>query len=332
MSKSYQLDVESDNPRPLESYRYLIETFYIKSVIARFSCKIALALPNEFSGEPTKAPDIIKKHFKIPKDAPLVESVESSLQKILDEFKEFNQQNCHNWSPLQIYTLDLSYLFYRICITFVHSNTLSQNDHRHTFILYDLHSLKPLDLTNVKNILDINKVLPESFEVIDKSLVYLRNFDVHSEQSDFLSRGIVISSIDAAAQVLMYSYQVAPTDKVRHYLELAETILTMPVIWFKWETAEIIKNAITEFLTMHPPLTLNDNALLSLNSFSPMSSSATSSDFNDTPWFTNEGNWVQDLNSIFTFHDLNVPMQLFQSEEQTSLSEQDLSAILTDLL
>lgn len=255
LSKSYQYDVENNNPRLFKWYFYLIETFYIKSVISRISSKIILQLPHASAPGIPKAPPPIQKHFKPDLFIPLPKAqsnLEEGIDQILNEFYEFNQTCRKDWSPLQAYTLDLFYLFFRINMNFVRDSARNPYAKIHSFSLYRQHTPEELDLTDVDNVLRIHKSIPQSIELIERTHAHLSNPINYYEQTDFLPRGIIVSSVDSAAQVLMYAYRLEESDIIRQYIVMAEGIFTIPIIWGNWETSEILRNVLHNFLEEHP--------------------------------------------------------------------------------
>lgn len=257
LSKSYQYDVENNNPRLFKWYFYLLETFYIKSVVARISCKIILQLPHSCDPTLPKAPWQVLSHFRPELFKPypkLQPNVEERIAQVLDEFQQFNQSCRKDWSPLQAYTLDLFYLFYRINMYFIRDSVRNPDGRNHPFSLYKHHSPTELDLTNVDNVLRVHKAIPESIQLLDRTYSHLVNPVNYYEQTDFLPRGIIISAVDSAAQVLMYAYRLEASDQLRQHIELAEAILNIPIIWGDWGTSELLKTVIRNFLDANPVL------------------------------------------------------------------------------
>ena len=163
MSKSYKYDMESNNPRLFDSYYYMVETFYVKAVISRVSCKLILNLPNHqlspiFNEDDDDGTEKTS------------HSIELNVQRVLTEFKEFIEANRHTFSPLQDYTLEMYRLFYTICLGFLRSSLKGSSTQ---FSLYLRHIPKGLDLTDVNNILRLHRIVPDAILVIDRTFTYL---------------------------------------------------------------------------------------------------------------------------------------------------------------
>ncbi|KAI8637433.1 hypothetical protein BD408DRAFT_424558 [Parasitella parasitica] len=255
LSKAYQYDIENKNPRLLKWYFYLIETFYIKSVVARVSCKLILQLPHASDPELPKAPSYILQQINpnlfapYPKNRP---GIEERITEVLEDFHDFIQKNRKDWSPLQAYTIELFYLFYRISLYFVRDSVLKPDGKRNPFSIYERYTPTELDLTNVENVLRVHKAVPESIELIQKTFAHLSSPINYYDQTDFLPRGIIVSAVDAAAQVLMYAYRLEASDAIRQHIDMAEAILSIPIIWGDWATCDILKTVIHKFLHANP--------------------------------------------------------------------------------
>ncbi|KAK4514993.1 UDP-galactose transporter [Mucor velutinosus] len=290
LSKSYQYDVENNNPRLFKWYFYLLETFYIKSVIARVSCKLILQLPH--SSDPTlpKAPWQVLSRFRPELFKPypkLQPNVEERISQVLDEFQQFNDACRKDWSPLQAYTLDLFYLFYRINMYFIRDSVRNPDGRNHPFSLYQQHTPTELDLTNVDNVLRVHKAIPESIQLLARTYTHLINPVNYYDQTDFLPRGIIISAVDSAAQVLMYAYRLEASDQLRQHIEKAEAILNIPIIWGDWGTCELLRTVIHNFLDANPVLPEKDKTATGREEPSLSSNSSVSTHENDAPSFDN---------------------------------------------
>jgi hypothetical protein len=363
LSRSYQYDLDSSNPRLFKSYYYLAETFYIKAVISRFSCKIILQLPH--TSQVTLPKVISEKVCNSKPCRPVSEStsiIRDGIQKVLKEFKEFNETSKKDWSTLQIYTLELFCSFFTICLAFLRDSVSNPDESTRPFSLYKHHLPDKLDLTDVENVLHVNETVPEAISVIEKSFAYLSEPENYYQQSNFLPRGIIISSVDAASHILMYSYQLEQTDKVRYYLEMASLVLSMPAIWGDWGTAELVKIVIDDFLKANPSVpapsslfdsnsTINSNSdyasssgssfyevnagnidsMTSLLQDQQMAAQPVINDFINNPWLTGQEPWIQDINSIIYSSSLFPVPMMNQPSTESENNQQELYNILNDL-
>jgi hypothetical protein len=368
LSRSYQYDIESNNPRLFKSYYYLVETFYIQAVVSKFSCKIILQLPHSSRTTCNSTSDM-ERLYKTKCYKPVSKAssmIKTGIQQVLEEFKAFNETHKKDWSKLQVYTLELFCSFFSICLYFLRDSISNPDERKHPFSLHKRHLPGKLDLTDVDNVLHVHETVPEAIGLIEKSFAYLSDPENYYQQSDFLPRGIIISAVDAASQVLMYSYQLEQTEQVRYYLEMAALVLSMPAVWGDWGTAELVKGIIDDFLKAHPQFdsaTANSNddfvSTSSCSSFHEFNSSSSSistdfmtsflqsqqaaaqpvvNDFINHPWLTGEEPWIQDINSIIYSSSL-FPMpftetqqqQQQQQQQQAETNQQELYNILSGL-
>lgn len=289
LSKSYQYDIENNNTRPFKTYYYLVETFYIKAVVSKFSCKLILQLPQHNNNTTAT----FTSHNEMPPSSKGI-NTKASIDAVLQEFKEFNETNHHIFSLLQDYTLEMYRLFYTICLGFKRTSLDSKS-----FTLHRHHIPKLLDLTDVDNILAINHVLPDAITVIQRTFVYLSDPScLHQENCMFLPRGIIVSSIDASVQVLMYAYRLEQNEQARYYLDMALTLLGVDIIWGDWGTAVLLKRVIQEFLFQNPPMVIVPDNVFS-SSFDWMTSLLQPSpNYMDSPWLPADEFWIQDIKNI----------------------------------
>lgn len=265
LSRSYQYDIESNNPRLSKPYFYLFETFYIEAVVSRFSCKIILQLPCSLQPTLPKDASASEREFNDQGTRSTISPnplIRENIQTVLKEFRDFNENHKKEWSALQLHTLELFCSFFTICLCFLRDSIINSDSSIHPFSLHKRHLADKLDLTNVENVLHVHETVPEAMSLIEKTFVYLSEPENYYEQSEFLPHGIIISAMDAASQVLMYSYQLEQTERVRYYLEKTVLILSIPAIWADWGTAKLVKVVIADFLKANPSVTMSPNSSL----------------------------------------------------------------------
>lgn len=343
-SKSYQYDVENNNSRTFtSSFNYLLETFYIQSVVARFSCKLMLLLPTPTVELLPRLPNACVQRYHIESRFKHVESlterpkgfnIEIGIEKVLQEFKEFNEQNHHQFSTLQENSLEIIRLFYVICLRFLRRSILSSES---KFSLFERHLPDKLDLTQVDNILGLQYVFSDAITLVERTFIYLSDPKALEENCIYLPRGVMLSAIDAAAQVFMYSYTLDSNDqKARYYLDMILTILSVDIIWSDWSSAVLVKMSVESFLKKNPPVViipdlfttnidLDHHELFTMNlkNFDGLSESTTTTDemmsllsSSNNQWLNNNNWMVQDLN------------QLLFSPNETSSSSSSNSSII----
>lgn len=316
LSKSYQYDIENNNTGPVKAY-YLFETFYIKSVVSKFSCKLVLQLPQHNSNQVVPVSPYSSTHI----------DTKTGIDAILQEFKEFNQKNHYNFSLLQDYTLEMYRLFYTICLGLKRTTLDSKN-----FTLHQRHEPQSLDMTDVENILAIAHVLPDAITAIQRTFVYLSDPSCLGEENCmFLPRGIIVSTIDASVQVLMYSYRIEQNEQARYYLDMALNLLGVNVIWGDWGTAELLKHDIQEFLLQNPPMVVVLENVFT-PSFDWMTSLLQPSHiYLDSPWLPADEPWIQEINSILFPPSPSSGSSCIEFSVEEDIISDDLDDLFNDL-
>ncbi|GAA5797962.1 hypothetical protein HPULCUR_003360 [Helicostylum pulchrum] len=306
VSKSCQYDIDNDHPKQLQTYNYLIETFYIKAVISRISCQLILQLPTK-SNLPAETMPFFEDKAKEQDNS----DIEAGIEKVLQEFKYFNQNNKSSFSPLQDYTLELYRLFYTICLRFKRTSLRTLN-----FSLHQRHLPGMLDLTDVNNVISLHRVLPDAITAVQSTLDYLSDPScLNEEKCFFLPRGIIVSALDAAAQVLMYSYKLEQSQDTRHYLDVILNVLGEDIIWGDWGTADILKRAIQDFLSQHPP-SLEEIPQSIFTSFDWMTSLIQPNNYLQYPFVVGNEPWAQDVNTVLLPQNNNITFDPPEDQQQ----------------
>ncbi|RCI00719.1 hypothetical protein CU097_014162 [Rhizopus azygosporus] len=226
-SLSYQLDIQNGNNRAFRHYDYIVETFYIQSVIAKTCCMIIFTLPHEADNE----------------------TVEQEIQHILNNLYGFIQRKQQQMSKLQAFTLELFHYFFAITLLFL-KRTLGS---KHFKIQQPPSSLPRLDLSDPENVRCIYQALPNAMAIINKTNDFLNSNSASLYQPGLLPRGLMLTTLDAASIVLMNHYTLEPTPIVRQYIETIDVILSRRDAWKTLDISEVAKLEIQTFLQNHMP-------------------------------------------------------------------------------
>ncbi|KAI9266080.1 hypothetical protein BY458DRAFT_476275 [Sporodiniella umbellata] len=213
-SLSYRLDVQNNHCRSFKHYNYLVESFYIHSVISRLACRALLA-------------------FRLDK-------VEKEIETILGNFNKFIQSEKNILSEFQLISFELHYAFYKMCFQFL------RKAKKGTYLGSGIRLPKDLDLSDSETIHGIHQVAPVAMGVVDKILGFLHGQT--NSPSNFLSRSTLTSVIDATIKILMYYCILQPTSPALQYLEALETVLSHDTFWEGWGPASSLNQYIKEFL------------------------------------------------------------------------------------
>ncbi|KAI7900419.1 uncharacterized protein BX663DRAFT_517497 [Cokeromyces recurvatus] len=263
-SKSYQYDRENNNPRTCKMYAYIVEAFYVKTIISKITSKLILQIPHILNTTTVTKSSFSKldkeESFIVIEDDQgqdiTINMIEKKMRKVLDEFQELIENNRKNISSLQACTLELYHLYFGICLLFLRDTLLNPERKRKQdpFNLHEHHLPSTLDLTDTNHILAITSAMPKAIDAIEKCLLFLSDSTNYQNQPRFLPYGIILYTLDAASQVLMHAYQLEKSEKIQYYLKMAEIILDMPSIWDNWKTITIpLQTTIHSFLKENYP-------------------------------------------------------------------------------
>jgi hypothetical protein len=288
-SESYQFDVANGNTTDYNYFNYMVETFYIKSVVARLSCHIILLLPQPKNGTFMRTSinynsNPISGKLDVPVTnyscvgAPVDENdfiiptpdVRASILKVLSDFKNFIAKTKHTWSPLQSYTFSMLYLTYKMAFSFI--------KHEYVYPVLAFYSigsfrveLPPgLDLTDVETILRINENMDYIKQTVNETLEFFDNPENYQGLPTHIPHGVVLSALDICSQITMYMIRLDTYNyEARDQLDIILSILSKDKFWDTWEPVDITKKAISEFLLSNP---------LKFSSASPSTDSTSSSE------------------------------------------------------
>lgn len=220
-SASYQYDLLHNNH---SSSSYLIESFHTEMIITYFSSKLFACLPKtelNLFGCPTTPPnpptieELLQQQYRVLLqllDAAQAASsqydtmVDYQVQRVLDDFKEFIDQEKYQWSCFQSYMIETTYYLYSIHFKFIKN----QNDIAP--IRYQ-KIIEELDLYDVKAANRIRQLLPTTIQLIQKLQAFLyENDDIDDSEDEnaiaLLPLGPMIAALETSIQLMMYHYQL----------------------------------------------------------------------------------------------------------------------------
>ncbi|KAG1149247.1 hypothetical protein G6F37_003851 [Rhizopus arrhizus] len=129
LSLSYQFDIQNGHPKTFKDYHYLVESFYVQSVISKYACKYAC---------------IIQK----PAD-----NIEQEINGVIKEFHDFIKLHRHTFSDLQGFTFDLHHSLFAICFRFLKTKKKKHLD------LNDAESIQKIDQVLPEAVSIVDKML-----------------------------------------------------------------------------------------------------------------------------------------------------------------------------
>lgn len=307
-SKAYQFDLENNNVRSFKNYGHHVEAFYTKSIISRITCKLISYLPDAYQRTSVLSScNTIQIFANDLEEEQKNKMINENISKVLSDFKDFIKANKKNWSPSQIFACELYHSFYVISLSFLRESS-SNSIHFPYNIYQNFETPQKLDLTDVDNIIKIDQLVPVSIALIEKSFNFISDSKNYYNDPDFLPKGIIVNALDAAVQILMYSYCLLKSEKVRHYIQLAKIIFSLSNVWDDWSTADMIKTVIDQFLEQHP-ITEEDTNESATTDNSIESSSSSQSPFPNVFYQPVENNSTHfDIESIFTQNEIMFPL------------------------
>ncbi|KAI9498049.1 hypothetical protein BDB00DRAFT_800847 [Zychaea mexicana] len=278
-SASYRFDQENNNVRMFKSYHYLIESFYCQSVISQFSSRLFMYFPESKQNIFRRRPSFISTTLSDSTALSLAQvDIEEALNSVLNQFSVFIETNRHRWSTQQQYTIESTYILYKIHFSFLklyvltakldgiyESRPLSGN-RRHGRIPVPVATTNidmemPIDLDDIEVVIRMHLVVPMAVDLLEKTRIYLASPANYNNQPAWLPHGLVASALETSAKILMLKYRRDPWDlQTWHHLEAVRTI-TSNHRWAIWTSMLLIEKKLSEFFEQYPapPSGNNDN-------------------------------------------------------------------------
>ncbi|KAF7724751.1 hypothetical protein EC973_000779 [Apophysomyces ossiformis] len=218
----------------------LVESFYSQVVIAQFSYLIfrhtprpqhnlfGAAIPNVEALEPER-------------------NVEQQMQRIVNEFAIFVDNNRLLWSPYQRYMIETTLLLYKVHLRFLQPALKDGVTRMFELPIRYLTFLDEIDPANPEVALRLGEVLPTVLDLIHM-LKWLLHLPV--AQSFHIPHGLMEANLETCARLLMLSYQWLPSsDLLEHLKELVK--FTKMDIWRTWNATKLVRARIESFLKHH---------------------------------------------------------------------------------
>ncbi|KAI8149417.1 hypothetical protein BJV82DRAFT_662721 [Fennellomyces sp. T-0311] len=271
-STSYQFDKENHNHRLFKSYPYLIESFYSASVISRFSGKLFMFFPEAKANFFRRRPCTIPTSDSSTSTALLQLNhvdVEDALNDILHAFGTFIQQNREQWSYQQQYTIEATYIMYRIHFSFlklfvltarpdgIYESRPTSGGHRLGRIPVMIPTTNvdmetEIDLNDIEVVIRMHLVVPMAIQLVTMTTDFLADPANFSHKPEWLPHGVIASSLETSAKILMLKYRRDPWDNQSWYcLESIQT-LSNNHRWQTWTSMIIIDKKLSEFFQQYP--------------------------------------------------------------------------------
>ncbi|CAO3628466.1 unnamed protein product [Cunninghamella echinulata] len=224
-SLSFLYDQSHNNVKSANQISYIYETYYAGAVISYYSGILFACLPKppiNIFGLPT-SPCVFT-------GSPLltslrdVEDLETRLFIILDDFGNFIQQQKYQWSSIQLYTIHMTHLLYRIQFRFLRFYLTSGKVKEQEDLIPD--ATEPpinytcIDVNDTDTIRRLQKVLPDLLTLVDdlENILIGDTIIKTVQHRIFLPGEVIVASFETCVQLLMMNYQAQPTKAVHDAL------------------------------------------------------------------------------------------------------------------
>lgn len=265
-SASYQYDLLHNNHTSSSSY--LIESFHTEMVITYFSSKLFACLPkteHNLFGCPTTPPnppsigELLQQQYNVLiqlLDAAAAANshydtmVDYQIQRVLNDFKAFIDQECHQWSSFQLYMIESTYLLYCIHFKFIRSQNDIAPIRYHKII-------SELNLADTRITSRITKLLPKTNKLIYKLQTFLCEHNNEIEDLDekriaLLPLGLMMTTLETTIRLMTFHYQLDPQNQeILDQLRNLYSISNEDIWNHCGPVAKTIQKKFREFLKFH---------------------------------------------------------------------------------
>ncbi|KAI8065592.1 hypothetical protein BC940DRAFT_258782 [Gongronella butleri] len=254
-SKSYALERSNGHTRGQKHYEYIYESFYVNSVICKFTNLILREFPevehNMFRGATPKRTA----------RCPEPHDLQIRINTVLESFKKCIDDLRHTWSPLQLFMIESAYRLFTIHMAMMKPVQPLPPCENFGNSMFDVfvkdYTLDPQEIV---------PVLPKVYLLLDEMLEYaaLTIGDEHPPQH------IMATIVDTALDAMMR----APPGAVQHnYFLVLDTLLNkIDHLWVQFDSISEVRQKLQTYLERQK---INDALLGSASaaSLSPMTAS-----------------------------------------------------------
>jgi hypothetical protein len=214
----------------------MIQSFYSGAVVTLFTGIFYACLPKaHFTLYGLKTADSIFEGSDLLTVLRSIDSIETRLHTVLDDFYTFIQHHRRKWTAIQLYTIETTYRLYRIHSQFLQP-TLARGLRKHQ---EDPLSARPvLDPTASSHLNDLNPANPDTalrllharndiLALVDDLETLLLTY-INRPSYTLLPHDIMIAAFETATQLLMLSYPSDPSNQLYDAMKKLLTIHLSP--------------------------------------------------------------------------------------------------------
>ncbi|CAO3595733.1 unnamed protein product [Absidia cylindrospora] len=255
-SSSYQFERSNGDARLFRSYYYLLESFYIQTVTCKYTSIILQQLPEVKYNMYHPNERVQGRPVGLPKPDDLVPRLRTALQ----EFGDFIQSAKETWSKQQTYTLEMIWALYDIQIDFLKTIGPVLDGTNYGNTAYDFLQDVRLSVDDTTTMARVRTSILKIYSVVDKTHVFLSDPINYNEQVHLIPRGVIVSALEMAVEVLLLKFSADPWDEVTFgYLKKVEPLTQMNV-WTDWWAISALQTKLSDFFTAHHAMTHTSTA------------------------------------------------------------------------
>ncbi|CAO3600030.1 unnamed protein product [Absidia cylindrospora] len=237
-SESYQHDTQQ-NFIVTSRQAYLTESFYSGAVVTHYSGILFACLPKPYVNVyGIKTEDSTFEGSELLTMLRSIKDVETRVHMVLDDFKQFIQQQRHKWTTIQVYTIETSYRLYRIHFRFLQqthtcgkrryqedlipapamdedNNNNNNNNSRGSY--YFNFMTDPDDHGNavrLRQVLDDLLAMVDELEAILTTDTTTTNDFRSMDRTTLLPHDLMVAVYETSAQLLILNYQLDPSQRI----------------------------------------------------------------------------------------------------------------------
>ncbi|KAI9309080.1 hypothetical protein BJ944DRAFT_236403 [Cunninghamella echinulata] len=240
-SLSYQFELNNGYRISNENHDYLVESFYMLTVITKFIAKLMIELPNvKYNlNEPDKGPAIIS-------GIPKVHDLIPRFNAVLKEFSDFIQNNRDAWSKRQTYIIESACLLLEMHIIFIKNFEDLPEGINFTNSSFDIFYNTVVSYDDPAIMEKVQQAIPLVYKILDNTLELL-NDEMNNEKVLLIPKGIISSLLESSWEILLLKTQSDPLDVLpQHYLSTVEEVVEKD-IWKDWTEIAMFRAKIENY-------------------------------------------------------------------------------------
>ncbi|KAI8339344.1 hypothetical protein BC941DRAFT_372316 [Chlamydoabsidia padenii] len=242
-SESYKFEESCGDARLFRGYYFLLESFYIQTVVCKYQSLILQQLPEVAFSMFRMRSSLRQEQVGHPKPHDL----EPRLRSIIQEFHDFIQQEKGTWSKQQVYTVEMVWAIYDIHVDFLKTIGPFVAGSNYANSAYDFLQDTPITSGDTWTVNRVRQAIYKVYDMMDKTTAFLSDPLNYNEKPLLLPRGLMVSMLETCMQVLILKYDDDPEDNMAFcYLKKVE-VLAHECIWVDWTGIQTVQNKLKTY-------------------------------------------------------------------------------------